>query len=118
MARTALSKVTASSYGDGVADAGFEAVDQPNGNSFVNTGKTILIVTRSGGAVTPTFALSASKYTANDAITKTPNTPIADGNYGIYGPFPTAIYGATVNVDYDTGTSVTAAVIELEDTPL
>lgn len=119
MARTALTSATSSSYADGVADVNFQAVDQPNGNSFTNDGKTVLLVNNgSGGNVNVTFAVSASKYTVNDAITKTPNGPVAAGDVGFYGPFPTAIYGNTVNVDYDTGTSITAAVVQLEDTPL
>ncbi|KKN71039.1 hypothetical protein LCGC14_0424560 [marine sediment metagenome] len=119
MPPTSLTKVTASSFADGVADVGYEAADQPNGNDFVNTGKTILLVDNaSGGNVTPTFAVGASKFTVNDAITKTPNTPVAAAKVGFYGPFPTAIYGSTVTVNYDVGASITVAVVELEQTPL
>lgn len=118
MPATALTKVTAASFGDGVADVGWQNADATNKNSFVNTGKTLLLVTRTGGTVQPTFDIGASKYTVNDAITKTPSGPVGDGDVGIYGPFPTAIYGATVTVDYDTDTDVDVAVVELEDTPL
>ena len=119
MPATALTKVTALGFGRGVVNAVFQAVDQPNGNSFVNTGRTIFLLTRTAtGGVAPTFALTASKYTANDAITKTPATPVALNTTGVYGPFPTAIYGSAVTVNFDTGASVTAAVVELEDTPL
>ncbi len=119
MPATSLSKVISSSFGDGVADAGMEAVDQPNGNDFVNTGNTILLVENaSGGNVAPTFPLGATKYTANDAITKTPNGPVAAADVGFYGPFPTEIYGSTVTVNWDVGGSISAAVIEMERTPL
>jgi hypothetical protein len=117
---TALTKTTAAAWAYGIADAGFQAVDQANSNNFVNTGKTIFLLTRSGGSVNPTFAaIPASKYNMNGApTTYTPATPVTTGKIGVYGPFPTAIYGTTVQVGYDTGTSVTAAVVELPDTPL
>jgi hypothetical protein len=119
MPATSLTKVTATNFGDGVADVGFEAVDQPNGNDFVNTGKTVMIVENaSGGNVNATFTVGASKYTVNDAITKTPNGPVAAADVGLYGPFPTAIYGSTVTVNWDVGASISVAVVELEDTPL
>lgn len=118
MPATALTKVTALGFGDGVADAGFQAVDQPNGNTFVNTGRTILIVTRAGGTVNVSFTVGPNKHTLNDTLTQTPaGGAITNGKYGVF-MFPTAIYGATVTVGYDTGTSVTAAVVELADTPL
>ncbi|HJW84758.1 MAG TPA: hypothetical protein VJ754_10680 [Anaerolineae bacterium] len=119
MAATALTKVTAAAYAHGIADAGFQAVDLANDNSFVNTGRTLLLLTRAGGSVNPTFkALGASKYTIGLAATRVPAAPVTDGKIGVYGPFPTAIYGTTVTVGYDTGTAVTAAVVEIEATPL
>lgn len=120
MPHTALTKVTASNFGDGVADVGLEAVDQSNGNTFVNTGKTILIVENaSGGGVTPTFTnIPAGSRTVNESIVKTPNSPVAAANLGFYGPFPTAIYGPNVEVDWDTEASISVAVIELEPTPI
>ena len=116
---TALTKVTAVAYGKGIKDAGFQAVDQSNDNNFVNTGKTLLLVTRTGGAVTATIkAIAASKFTLDGAATtKALDAPIADGKIGVFGPFPVAIYGTSVQVGYDTGTSVTAAVVELADNP-
>lgn len=120
MPATALTKVTASKFGDGVADAGFQAVDNGNGNNFVNTGRTILLVTRSGGTVNVTFtSVGPNKHTLNDTLTQTPaGGAVTAGKIGVFGPFPTAIYGGTVTIGYDTGTNVTAAVVELEDTPL
>lgn len=120
MPATALTKTTALGFGDGLADAGFQAVDQPNTNSFVNTGSTILLVTRSGGTVNVSFSsIGPNKYTLNDTLTQTPSGgAVTTGKIGVFGPFPTAIYGSTVTVSYDTGTSVTAAVVELAGTPL
>lgn len=120
MPATALTKVTALGFGDGVNDASFQAADQVNDNSFVNTGRTILIVTRTGGTVNVSFKLvGPNARTLNDTLTQTPaGGAVATTKYGVFGPFPTAIYGATVTVGYDTGASVTAAVVELADTPL
>jgi hypothetical protein len=119
MSATALTTVTSAAYGFGVADANFQAVDQANGNVFVNTGNTLFLLTRTGGAVNPTFsAIPASKYTLGITGSKVPATPVAATKIGVYGPFPTAIWGNAVTVSYDTGTSVTAAVVELAPTPL
>lgn len=120
MPATSFTKVTAANFADGIADVADEAADQANSNDFVNTGNTFLIVINaSGGNVTPTFGpLTASQYTVNDAITKTPATPVPTLKTGFYGPFPTAIYGPTVTVNWDTDTSITAAVVEVEATPL
>ena len=120
MAHTALTKVTASNFADGVANVGLEAVDQPNGNKFVNTGKTVLIVENaSGGNVTITFTnIPASKFTVNESTIKTPNAPVAAANLGFYGPFDTAIYGTDVEIDWDVGASISVGVVELEPTPL
>jgi len=120
MPATSFTKVTAANFADGIANVGFEAVDQANSNDFVNTADTYLLVDNaSGGNVTPTFGpLLASKYTVNDALTKTPASPIATLKQGFYGPFPTAIYGTTVVVNWDVGTSITAAVVETQRTPL
>ena len=116
---TLLTKVTSTAWGKGVASAAFQAVDQGADNYFVNTGKTLLLLTRAGGAVAPTFkAIGASKYTLGLAATRVPASPVGSGKVGVYGPFPTQIYGNVVTVGYDTGTDVTAAVIELADTPL
>jgi uncharacterized protein YaaQ len=116
---TALTKTTAAAYAHGVVDAGFQAVDLANDNNFVNTGKTLFLLTRTGGSVNPTFkAIAASKYTNGLAATRVPATPVTTGKIGVYGPFPTAIYGTTVQVGYDTGTDVLAAVVELSETPL
>ena len=119
MPRTALTKVTSVNYADGIADLGFQAADQANGNSFVNTGKTTLIVTRSDGTVNITFSVGPNGRTINDTVTKTPSGGVVTiGNYAHFGDFRTEIYGNTVNIDYDTDTNVTVAVIEQEPTPL
>lgn len=117
MSATALTKVTALAYGVGVVDMSFQAVDQGNDNSFVNTPKTRLFVTRTGGAVVVTAkAIGPNKYTLNAAATKALGT-VADGKIGTFA-FDPAIYGTTVTVGFDTGANVKAAVVDYEDTPL
>ena len=73
----------------------------------------------SGGAVVVTFpSVGPNKYTINDALTKTPTaSSVAAGDTALF-HFPVKIYGTTVTVAYDTGTSITAAVIDLADTPV
>ena len=118
MAAAPLTAVIATAYAKGVASAAFQAVQAgADGNYFANTGKTLLLVTRTGGAVNPTFkSIGPNKYTMGvSAATRVCAEPIADGKIGVYGPFPTAIYGTTVTVTFDTGTAVTAAVVELAD---
>lgn len=116
MPATSLTKVTASKYGVGVADMGFESADAGNNNDFANTGKErVVIKNGSGGPLTVTIPNAPG--IGDDTYTKTPNGPIADGDQGYYGPFPTKHYGDTVELAYSTGTSVEVAVIEEEDTP-
>jgi hypothetical protein len=115
---TALTKVTAAAYGHGIADAGFQAVDNTWDNTFANTGKTLLFVKAVTGSCNVTFkSIGASRYNEGIAGTLTPLGPITVGNIGVYGPFPTELYGTTVRVGYDTSTA-TAAVVELEQTPI
>ena len=119
MGATALTKVTAAAYGHGIADANFQAVDQGNGNTFVNTGNTVLLVKSASGSVNPTFtSVAASRFTNGQTETKVPATPVTVGHVGLYGPFLTGIYGNTVTVSWDTDSGVTAAVVELTETPL
>ena len=77
----------------------------------------MLVKNGSGGNVNLTYSVGATKYTLNDAVTKTPAGPVAAGDTGFYGPFPQAQYGATVNLDWDTDTSITVAVVETLSTP-
>ena len=56
-------------------------------------------------------SLSSSKLYRSGGV-------VTIGNYAHFGDFRTEIYGNTVNIDYDTDTNVTVAVIEQEPTPL
>lgn len=120
MARTTLSAVVSPAFGDGVADTSAEAVDNANGNDFANDGKTVMVVENgSGGSLTVTLSLPAGPKTANEAITKT--LAVADGKEAHFGPFQLSLYNQSngrVNVDWSTGTSVTAAIIQQTRTPV
>ena len=121
MPATSLTKVTALNYADGIPDAGFEAADQSNSNDFANTGKEVVsVINGSGGTLNVTYTLlPASKYTVNDVLTKTPSGGVvANGGQAFLGPFDPAIYGNTVTLAYDTDTSVTVAVVTMQDTPI
>ncbi len=113
MPRTALTTVSTATFSEGVADVGFEAADQSNGNSFTNTGSELLIVNNgSGGNVTITVTAFANRATFNEAWTKT--LLVATTDVGLIGPFPTDKFNQadeTVYVDWDTDTSITVAVL-------
>lgn len=113
---SSLALVTASAFGEGVADVGFEAVDQGNGNTVANDGRTrVLINNGSGGNVTCTVTAVAGPSTFNEAFTK--SLTVAAGDIGMMGPFPTAQFGNTIELSWDTGTSITVAVINETPTP-
>jgi hypothetical protein len=115
MPETAFTKVTTAGFGEGIVDAGYEAVDQPNGNKWTNTGREVLLVANgSGGNVVLTLNVPAGDRTYNKAYTKT--FTVAAGDTGVFGPFPPSVYNQsdqTVTVAWDTGTSITAAVVDL-----
>ena len=53
MPPTALTKVISPSFGEGVVDSDFQAADQANTNSFANSGRTVIMITRAGSRVFP-----------------------------------------------------------------
>lgn len=118
MARTSLTVTEIPSWGDGLADAGFEAADQSNGNDFTIEKSTVVLVNNgSGGNLTVTLNLPASRHTANDAATKT--FVIANGDIGVCMLFP-SLYRQSDGkawLDWSTDTSVTVAVCEIQETP-
>jgi hypothetical protein len=110
MPATTLTKVATAAFGEGIADVGYESVDQPNGNDFANTGKEIVLVKNaSGGNVVCTVTAAANRETFNKAWTKT--LTVAGGDTGQLGPFPTQIFGTAPAIAWDTGTSISAAVV-------
>lgn len=118
MARTALSTLTNPSFGGGTLDIAAAAVDQPNGNTFVNDSRTFLVVINaSGGSLTVTVAIPAGPQTQNASTTKT--YAVANGKTAFLGPFPNYFNQSTglVNVDWSTGTSVTCSVLNYTQTP-
>lgn len=115
MARTALTVQTVSRSG---LDPTYAAVDNANGNYFPNTGKEMLhVFNASGGALTVTVL---TPRTVDGLAVAELTVSINNGEDAMIGPFPSAtfIQGAdrpNVYVDWSTGTSVTAAVIKLEN---
>jgi hypothetical protein len=116
--RSTLAVTTIPAWGDGLVDAGFETVDQTNGDEFAIVGPTvILILNGSGGAaLTVTLNLPASRHTANDARTKT--FEIADTKIGVVKLDPGLYKQSDGNVylDYSAGTA-TVAVCTVTPTP-
>lgn len=118
-ARSVLTVTTSPAFGAGLADAGFESVDNTNGDEFDNNGNTVLLVSNgSGGPLTVTITTPAGIRSVNEIVTK--SLVVADGDVGFAGPFPQAIFNQTtgrVYLDWSTGTTVTAAVVKMDATP-
>jgi len=119
MARSDLTVTVVPAWGDGLADAGFEAADQANGNAFAIGKPTVVLVNNgSGGPINVTINLPASRYTAQDAATKV--TAVADGDIGVFLLLP-GLHKQSDDkawIDYSDDTSVTVAACELTKTPL
>jgi hypothetical protein len=120
MARTSLTANTAAAYAGGVLDIAAAAVDQPNGNSFANTGlEKVIVVNGSGGSLTVTVAIPANQRSLNGLAT-TKTYTVASAKTAILGPFDPSIFNQTtgvVNIDWSTGTSVTCSVVNHVPTP-
>jgi len=111
MAATALTVVEIPRWGIGV-DPGYESADSANGNSFVNDGKTRLIVRNGGGSsINVTVTSPASPLTANEQLAKV--TAVPAGEDRIFGPFKRAVFNddGAVIVDFSDDTSVTVAAV-------
>jgi hypothetical protein len=116
MARTALTVTTTAAAGTVLPAAA--AVDQANGNQFTNTGRELIEITNGAGSpVTVTFttngvySVGSVQYPIADlAVT------VTNGTSKVCGPFDKVLFNDgsnNVDVDYSSGTSITARVISL-----
>jgi hypothetical protein len=116
MVATPFTIVTTAAAGAVLAAA--NAVDNTNGNSWVNTGRELIEITNgSGSNLTTTFvtqgnyAVGAILYAVADL-----NVVVANATTKVCGPFDKGLFNDTnglVQVSYSTGSSVTARVISL-----
>lgn len=116
MARTAFVPVTTAAAGTVLSAA--TAVDAGNGNEFTNAGRAIIEITNGAAAtITATFTtngtynVGAVSYAIADlAVT------VASSTSKVCGPFDSTLFNSasgTVQVDWSSGTSITARVITL-----
>ena len=99
------------------------AVDGTNGNKFANpTGRAIIEITNgAAGAINVTFTTQASYNIVgtNGTITYSVFDPIisvTNGTSKVFGPFDKSLYNdanSNVIVNYSSGTTITARVIEV-----
>lgn len=123
MANTLLASQSAGAFNTGILAATFTTVDAVNGNSFVNTGRTMLII--NNAAVTPvtiTFAVPSSPRTLNGQVGATQVKTIPASSIAVFGLFDPGAFCDTsgkVNFTPSSSTTVTAAVVEqfLSPTP-
>lgn len=119
MAETAWSVTSLAQYSVGVADAGFEAADQTNGNTFTNNGRTVLVIANADASPTTcTVTAVAGVRTYNEALTKA--VTVTAGTTGVMGPFPTQVFGTAPTFAWTNDTSITVAAVDLAaalDTP-
>jgi len=117
MARTVLTVTTTAAAGTVLPTA--VAVDAANGNSFPNTGREMIEVTNGAGAPVTltittygTYAVGAVTYAIAD-----PAISITNATSKVFGPFDKTLYNNTttghVDLDWSSGTSITARVIAL-----
>lgn len=114
MARTALTVLTSARFGGSILDIAPAAVNNTDGNFFSNTGsEKLVVVNGSGGSLTVTVALPSS-YRSLDGLATAKTHVVLNSKTAVIGPFPPDMYNQTngvVNVDWSTGTSVTASVV-------
>lgn len=116
MARAPLTPVTTSASGSVLGAPA--AVDAANGNEFENAGRSLIeIVNGSASSITATFvtngtySVGATSYAIADLT-----VAIAASATKACGPFDTTLFNSgtnTVQVDWSSGTSITARVIAL-----
>lgn len=94
------------------------AVDQPNGNSVVNTGRELVIVTNGAASpITVTFITQAN-YVVNSinyAVADNAQT-VTNGTSKIFGPFDRNLYNDTnglLQITWSSGTTITANAISM-----
>lgn len=78
-------------------------VDPTNGNNFLNDGNTFLMVF--GVTATKTLTVKTSGTVNGLGIDDNAPRSIAVGEYHILGPFPTSIYGTTVELVHEAASA-------------
>jgi hypothetical protein len=121
MARTAFTVINSTAPGTVLTAAA--AVDASNGNSFANpTGRAIIEITNGGGAsINVTFTTNATYNVVGTNGTVVYNVAdpliaVASSTSKVFGPFDKTLYNdgtGNVLVDFSSGSSVTARVIEV-----
>ncbi len=112
MARSAFTPLVATRAG--VTET-LGAVDAVNGNSFLNLVGDNLLIVKNGGAGALTVTIKIAPTVDGNAVASKTAT-VAAGAQSIIGPFPAGIYNqvdGSVYVDFSTGTSITAAVLQV-----
>lgn len=117
MARSPFTGVTSAAAGSVVSAPA--AVDAANGNEFTNNGRALIEITN-GGTGSPitatiitngTYSVGSVAYAIADLAVS-----IASGVTKVCGPFDTTLFNSatgTVQIDWSSGTSMTARVITL-----
>lgn len=98
----------------GAAEPVAPAVDVANGNQMSNNnGRMWLRLTNPGGAaktITAQFANSVDGVVGAGKVFSVPN-----GATRLWGPFPVAIYGQTVQFTHEAGSTTTILAVQLGD---
>src|SRR3954462_2288883 len=119
---TALTPINSTAPGTTLAAAA--AVDGTNGNKFTNpTGRAIIEITNgAAGVINVTFTTTATYNvvgTNGTSVTYNladPLIAVTNATSKVFGPFDKSLYNDTngnVIVNYSSGTSITARVIEV-----
>lgn len=117
MARSPFTGVTSAAAGTVLSAPA--AVDAVNGNEFTNNGRAVIEIVNggSGSPVTATivtngtYSVGAIAYAIADLT-----VAVASGTSKICGPFDTTLFNSatgTVQIDWSSGTSMTARVVTL-----
>lgn len=77
--------------------------DPANGNNFLNDGNTLLLVF--GVTATKTLTVVTSGTVNGLAIADHAPRSIAVGEYHVLGPFPTSLYGTTVEITHEAASA-------------
>lgn len=121
MANTPLTPQTAGAFNAGIVGLTLSAVDGTNGNSFVNTGRTVLVLKNANASTTTlTFAIPSSPRTINGQVGSTQVFTVPATTTSFFGPFDPGTFTNTsglVNFSVSSATSLTAAVVELAISP-
>lgn len=121
MANTLVASQTAGAFNAGILNTVFSSADGTNGNSFVNTGRTVLLVNNgSGGSINVVFAIPSSPRTLNGQVGSTQTKAVPAGDIGFFGTFDPGAFtnnSGLVNISFSSATSVTIAVVELALSP-